>query len=313
MRSEKEQADFEKRVKENPLDPKWVDIILGKSDSVRMREAVDIIKDSSKTLDERITAFDELELLTESIDNANDLRTLGLWPPILDLMKSAPEPDIRSFAAWVSGTAVQNNPKSQKDFIDLNGLSILVSALSSDTSPQVLSKLLFLASSLSRNNPNVDSNILAPGVSRVLSLDLISGSDGAENEELARAHVKAVWLVNSWVLRGGVDETEARVAVPATEWVAGVVKVLEGAVERLKRGDGAVASGVCVDLVEKCITVLTGLAGTGYKLDSSLSARISVLFPTLVKWSSPTKDSNGLQIDADIQSLQLLTLAEFKK
>ena len=53
--------------------------------------------------------------LTESIDNANDLRTLGLWPPILDLMKSAPEPDIRSFAAWVSGTAVQNNPKSQKD------------------------------------------------------------------------------------------------------------------------------------------------------------------------------------------------------
>ena len=63
----------------------------------------------------------------------------------------------------------------------------------------------------------------------------------------------------------------------------------------------------------QCITVLTGLAGTGYKLDSSLSARISVLFPTLVKWSSPTKDSNGLQIDADIQSLQLLTLAEFKK
>jgi hypothetical protein len=44
--------------------------MLGKSDSVRMKEAMTTIQNDSETLENRLIAFDELELLVESIDNA---------------------------------------------------------------------------------------------------------------------------------------------------------------------------------------------------------------------------------------------------
>lgn len=51
--------------------------------------------------------------MIESLDNANDMETLNLWKPLLGLL-SAPEDEIRQQAAWVCGTAIQNNPKSQQ-------------------------------------------------------------------------------------------------------------------------------------------------------------------------------------------------------
>jgi hypothetical protein len=46
------------------IDPKWIDILLGKEDAVRMRDLMnDIIIDQTKSLEERIRAFDEFELV----------------------------------------------------------------------------------------------------------------------------------------------------------------------------------------------------------------------------------------------------------
>ncbi|KAJ3079142.1 hsp70 nucleotide exchange factor fes1, partial [Quaeritorhiza haematococci] len=98
------------------IDPKWLDVILGKDDAVRMRECVDVIKNSEKTEEDKVVAFDELEMLVESLDNANDLRPLNLWTPIIDVLKSDElSPRLRMHAAWVLGTAVQNNAKAQED------------------------------------------------------------------------------------------------------------------------------------------------------------------------------------------------------
>ncbi|KAJ3333307.1 hsp70 nucleotide exchange factor fes1, partial [Kappamyces sp. JEL0680] len=112
---------------------------------------VDIIVDKEKTLVEKTSAFDELELLVEQSDNANG--TL--------------EEELRMFAAWTMGTAVQNNFKAQqaclnltavlaairnnKDnfdaFININGLKICIDVCKEGDSA-LLKRMLFFFTAL---------------------------------------------------------------------------------------------------------------------------------------------------------------------
>lgn len=96
-----------------PIDPKWIEIILGKPDSARIMESIGCIL-SDAEMEKRLTAFDELELLIESMDNALDLQPLKQWPNLLGMLND-PSEDIRFHACWVMGTAVQNNLKCQRD------------------------------------------------------------------------------------------------------------------------------------------------------------------------------------------------------
>jgi hypothetical protein len=50
--------------------------------------------------------------LIELIDNANNMAVLKLWEPLLGLLESS-ESEIVTHAAWIIGTAVQNNLKAQ--------------------------------------------------------------------------------------------------------------------------------------------------------------------------------------------------------
>ncbi|KAI8806498.1 armadillo-type protein [Cladochytrium replicatum] len=146
--------------KQQQIDSKWVDVILGKKDAVKMKESVAIVEDVSRTLEDRVAAFDELEMLIESGDNARDLRPLDLWTPVLSLLASgAAHPRLRFYAAWVVGTAVQNDEKVQNDFLDIGGLEVLIPALASESDIQVLAKLIYALSSLIRNNPRALSAI----------------------------------------------------------------------------------------------------------------------------------------------------------
>jgi hypothetical protein len=62
-----------------PIDSKWLDILMGKSESVQMRECITYIQDATAPIEARIAMFDNLEMMVESLDNANDLLVLGLW------------------------------------------------------------------------------------------------------------------------------------------------------------------------------------------------------------------------------------------
>ena len=53
------------------IDPEIIDYILGKSDAVLMKEALEIALDESKGDEGRIRALGDLEMLVEQIDNAN--------------------------------------------------------------------------------------------------------------------------------------------------------------------------------------------------------------------------------------------------
>jgi hypothetical protein len=103
------------------LDPGIIDAILGKPDAQRMKEALEVAIDETKTEDDRVNALDEIELLVESIDNANDLVKLRMWEPIHALAASTKSPaSIRTNALWVIGTALQNNPAAQADVCTLH-------------------------------------------------------------------------------------------------------------------------------------------------------------------------------------------------
>ncbi|KAI0810626.1 nucleotide exchange factor Fes1-domain-containing protein [Xylaria sp. FL0064] len=99
----------------------------GPSDADLMRESMAAIvsTDPEVTLESKLTAFDNLEQLIESLDNANLLSKLGLWTPLLKCLAHE-EAEMRLMAAWCVGTAVQNNEPSQERLVALGGVEKLV-------------------------------------------------------------------------------------------------------------------------------------------------------------------------------------------
>lgn len=84
----------------------------GPSDADLMRESMAAIQSPDISLDNKLIAFDNFEQLVETIDNANNMESLGLWTPLVQLLDSE-EAELRKMAAWCVGTAVQNNVKAQ--------------------------------------------------------------------------------------------------------------------------------------------------------------------------------------------------------
>ena len=64
-------------------------------------------------LQNRVIALENFEQLIEGIDNANNMESLKLWIPLVDMLQHE-EADVRKMAASCLGTAVQNNMKAQE-------------------------------------------------------------------------------------------------------------------------------------------------------------------------------------------------------
>jgi hsp70-interacting protein len=62
---------------------------------------------------ERIETFEDLEEHVSQIDNAMGFASTDLWTRLVDLLDH-PEPEIRLWAAWCCGTAVENTPRVQE-------------------------------------------------------------------------------------------------------------------------------------------------------------------------------------------------------
>lgn len=139
----------------NGLNPEILASLMGgPSDADLMKQSMSVItntKDPEVTLEHRLTAFDNLEQLIESLDNANNLGPLGLWAPLLSTLSDA-EPDVRLYAAWVAGTAVQNNETSQERLLAMGGLPRLVKlAVAPEERADVRRKAVYALSSATRN------------------------------------------------------------------------------------------------------------------------------------------------------------------
>lgn len=95
-------------------------ILGGPSDAELMIQSMNAITSPNLPAAEKLVAFDNFEQLIESLDNANNMSTLNLWTPLLSQLDVA-EKDLRLYAAWCVGTAVQNNEKSQSALLAASG------------------------------------------------------------------------------------------------------------------------------------------------------------------------------------------------
>ncbi|KAL8170625.1 hypothetical protein V2J09_022429 [Rumex salicifolius] len=120
------------------------------SDAQMMQTAINELKNSSLSLDEHLHALEELLILVEPIDNANDLNKLGGLEVLINELDDS-EFEIRKLSAWVIGTASQNNPVVQKQALDLGVLKKLVKMVRSDFVLEAI-KALYAISALIRNN-----------------------------------------------------------------------------------------------------------------------------------------------------------------
>ncbi|KAK6160514.1 hypothetical protein DH2020_003895 [Rehmannia glutinosa] len=120
------------------------------SDAKLMKIAIDDLNNLSLPLEDRHRALQELLILAEPIDNANDLHKLGGLTAVIREL-SNPIPEIRTISAWILGKASQNNPFVQKQILELGTLAKLIEMARSDFSEEA-TKALYAVSALIRNN-----------------------------------------------------------------------------------------------------------------------------------------------------------------
>ncbi|KAM3564408.1 hypothetical protein MY1884_000756 [Beauveria asiatica] len=132
----------------------------GPSEADLMRASMEIITATDVTLENKLIAFDNLEQLIESLDNANNMANLGLWTPLLAQLADD-EPQIRTMAAWCVGTAVQNNEKTQERLLAAGGIRPLVAlATGEGESKTARRKAVYALSSAIRNyQPALDAAV----------------------------------------------------------------------------------------------------------------------------------------------------------
>lgn len=137
-----------------PIDPEVLASLFGgPSEAELMKAAIEVITDPSPevTLENRLIAFDNFEQLIENLDNANLLEKLSLWSPLLSVLEHEEE-EMRFFAAWCVGTAVQNNEKTQERLLAMGGVPKLVKlAMQEGETSKVRKKAVYALSSAVRN------------------------------------------------------------------------------------------------------------------------------------------------------------------
>ncbi|KAF9701831.1 hypothetical protein EKO04_000404 [Ascochyta lentis] len=144
------------------LNPEALAALFGgnqKSDAQMMKDNMEVIKREDCDMEDRLTAFDNFEQLIENLDNANNLESLGLWIPLIEQLENK-EAELRRFAAWCIGTAVQNNIKTQEKLLVLGAIPILVRIATGDDETKVKKKAITALSSSVRNfQPALDDAV----------------------------------------------------------------------------------------------------------------------------------------------------------
>ncbi|PKA59262.1 hypothetical protein AXF42_Ash001356 [Apostasia shenzhenica] len=120
------------------------------SDAELMKIAIADLNNSSISLENRQRALNELLILVEPIDNANDLDKIGGLVAVVRELDNS-ETEIRTTAAWILGKASQNNALVQSQILSLGVLTNLMKMVKSSAREESI-KALYAISALIRNN-----------------------------------------------------------------------------------------------------------------------------------------------------------------
>ncbi|OQD78564.1 hypothetical protein PENDEC_c001G06614 [Penicillium decumbens] len=133
------------------LTPDMINALFGgPTEADLMKAAMEVLHSDESDLENKLIAFDNFEQLIEGIDNANNLEPLGLWTPLVKLLHHE-EAEMRRYAAWCIGTAVQNNEKAQDKLVVLNAIPTLVNMATTEPNPAARKKSIYALSSAVRN------------------------------------------------------------------------------------------------------------------------------------------------------------------
>ncbi|KAK2972338.1 hypothetical protein RJ640_014396 [Escallonia rubra] len=128
-----------------------------------MQAPEEVLEAQGVTANDIKDMLDELQEHVESIDNANDLHSIGGLVPLLNYLKNS-DAGIRAKVAEVVTTIVQNNPRSQQLVMEASGLEPLLFNFTSDPDINVRTTALSAISSLIRHNkPGITAFRLANG------------------------------------------------------------------------------------------------------------------------------------------------------
>lgn len=124
----------------------------GPDEATLMKESIKVVESTDVSLEDKEIALENFEMLIENLDNANNIGNLKLWNPLIDILAKEDTPvELKVLICGIIGTAVQNNPKSQEDFNEIEGLSELIKLAQDDKKFELQLKALFAISSFIRN------------------------------------------------------------------------------------------------------------------------------------------------------------------
>nr|XP_043626222.1 nucleotide exchange factor SIL1 [Erigeron canadensis] len=131
------------------------------SDAKLMKIAIDDLSNSSLSLEDHQRALEELLILVEAIDNANDLHKMGGLSLVIGALSNS-DSRIRTTSAWIVGKASQNNPLVQNQVLELGALPKLMMMVKSGIIEEA-TKALYAVSAVIRNNQNGVASFYSEG------------------------------------------------------------------------------------------------------------------------------------------------------
>ncbi|ODV86327.1 hypothetical protein CANARDRAFT_27558 [[Candida] arabinofermentans NRRL YB-2248] len=173
-----------------------------------MKQNLSVILHPEADLDNKLTAFDNFEMLIENLDNANNIQNMGMWGSLLDILDEE-ESQLVSFACSVIGTAAQNNKDSQDSF--------LKNAETDEKSENKMGKLIEFASGLSKGQDKqvqlkalyALSNVIRHNEDAYKMFDELNGwgiiSGNLKNENDNKLKLRTLSLLNA-LLSTNVDQ-----------------------------------------------------------------------------------------------------------
>ncbi|KAL7142121.1 hypothetical protein ABFS83_08G102000 [Erythranthe nasuta] len=195
-------------LKQRQMEIKELEKLQMPSDAKLMIVAINDLNNLSLSLEDRRRALQELLVLVEPIENANDLHELGGLTAVIRELNN-PNAEIRRISAWILGKASQNNPFVQNQvlllyqILELGVLAKLMEMANSDFVEEA-TKSLYAISALIRNYPEGQDLFYMEAGDLMLQKILSNSSIDI------RLHRKCVFLLSDLVIEFQLDGTSNR-------------------------------------------------------------------------------------------------------
>lgn len=196
------------------FDKDLIEHILGKDDAVHIKEQMAVFLDESLDQSDREVAFENLEMLLESIDNAKDMKPLGQWDLLCPIILQRPVSGLaQQQPAWfvsrilsVMALCAQNNPIVQSHLGE-RGLveqAVEILKIAELFDVVILRKTVLLISALVQHHRvNYDRFQAARGFSALE--DLLNSRNGDLDENL---QLRIAFFVRSLMPPADLDELD---------------------------------------------------------------------------------------------------------